>query len=191
MHRKCFLKHVIVWKIEEIGRRRRRGKQLLDDFKKTTRYKRVKWKARDRTLWRSRFGGVYGPVVRVRNYYCYYYYYYYVYTCFLVESIYKSTTPTKTRGCSVGRHCVFLCVCARACVYVRVVWCGCVFMCVWCGVGVCLCVYVCVFVCSCTSSLCQCPVLHSTCETHLKLRSPLKYSIQDTVKIFEQFLRAQ
>jgi hypothetical protein len=46
------------------GRRGRRRKQLLDDLKE----KRIHWKlkeeALDRTLWRTRFGRGYGPVVR-------------------------------------------------------------------------------------------------------------------------------
>jgi hypothetical protein len=57
--RNCLLKFVIQGKIEgwlEVrGRRERRGKQLLDDFKD---------EALDRTLWRTRCGRGYGPVVR-------------------------------------------------------------------------------------------------------------------------------
>jgi hypothetical protein len=42
-------------------RRRRRGcRQLLDDLKEARRY----WKLREGTLWRTRFGRGYGPVVR-------------------------------------------------------------------------------------------------------------------------------
>jgi hypothetical protein len=59
-----FLKHVIEGKLEgriEITGRRGRSKQLLDDLKEKRRY----WKeeALDRTLWRTRFGRGYGPVV--------------------------------------------------------------------------------------------------------------------------------
>jgi hypothetical protein len=65
----CLLKHVIEGKIEgRIGvtgrRRRRRRKQLLDDLKGMRRYWKLKDEALDRTLWRTRFGRGYGPVVR-------------------------------------------------------------------------------------------------------------------------------
>jgi hypothetical protein len=45
-----------------IGGRRR--KQLLDDLKEKRRYGELKEEALDRTLWRTRFGRGYGPVVR-------------------------------------------------------------------------------------------------------------------------------
>jgi hypothetical protein len=46
------------------GRRGRRCKQLLDDLKEKRRYWKLKEEALDRTLWRTRFGRDYGPVVR-------------------------------------------------------------------------------------------------------------------------------
>jgi hypothetical protein len=46
------------------GRRGRRHKQLMDDFKETRGYWKLKEEALDRTLWRTRFGRGYGPVVR-------------------------------------------------------------------------------------------------------------------------------
>jgi hypothetical protein len=46
------------------GRRRRRRKQILDDLKKKISYWELKEEALDRTLWRTRFGTDYGPVVR-------------------------------------------------------------------------------------------------------------------------------
>jgi hypothetical protein len=48
------------------GRRRRRLKQLLDDFKEITIYWkfRVIEEALARKLWRAHFGRAYGPVVR-------------------------------------------------------------------------------------------------------------------------------
>jgi hypothetical protein len=49
---------------EMMGRRGRRRKQLLDDLKEKTRYWKSKEEALDRTLWRTRFGPGYGPVVR-------------------------------------------------------------------------------------------------------------------------------
>jgi hypothetical protein len=63
----CLLKHVIEGKlegrIEMTGRRRRRRKQLLDDLKEKERYCKLKEEALDRTLWRTRFGRGYGPIV--------------------------------------------------------------------------------------------------------------------------------
>jgi hypothetical protein len=66
--RNCLLKHVIEGeiegRIEVTGRRGRRRKQLLDDFKKTTSYWTLKEGAVDHSLWRTRFGRGYGPAVR-------------------------------------------------------------------------------------------------------------------------------
>jgi hypothetical protein len=65
LRRNCLLKHVIEGKLEErMGRRGRRRKQLLDDLKEKRRYWKFKEEALDRTLWRTRFGRGYGPVVR-------------------------------------------------------------------------------------------------------------------------------
>jgi hypothetical protein len=68
LRRNCLLKDVIEGKwegrIDMTGRRRRRRKQLLDDFKENRRYCKLKEEAVDRTLWRTRFGIGYGPVVR-------------------------------------------------------------------------------------------------------------------------------
>jgi hypothetical protein len=64
----CPLKHVIGGKLEGrmemTGRRERRRKQLLDDIKEKRRYWKLKEVALDRTVWRTRFGRGYGPVVR-------------------------------------------------------------------------------------------------------------------------------
>jgi hypothetical protein len=66
--RNCLLKHVIEGKIEvrieATGRRGRRRKQLLDDLTEKRRYWKLNEEALDRTLWRTRFGRGYGPVVR-------------------------------------------------------------------------------------------------------------------------------
>jgi hypothetical protein len=51
-------------RIEMTGRRGRRRKQLLDDLKDKRRYWKLKEEALDRTMWRTRFGRGYGPVVR-------------------------------------------------------------------------------------------------------------------------------
>jgi hypothetical protein len=68
LRRNCLLNHVIEGKIEGLikatGRRERRRKQLLDYFKETTGYCKLKEEALDRTVWRTRFGRGYGPVVR-------------------------------------------------------------------------------------------------------------------------------
>jgi hypothetical protein len=68
LRKNYLLKHVIEGKlegrIEMTGRRGRRRKQLLDDLKEKRRYWKLKEKALDRILWRSRFGRSYGPSVR-------------------------------------------------------------------------------------------------------------------------------
>ena len=52
----------------EVTRRRgRRRKKLLDDLKERRGYSHLKEEALDRTMWRNRFGGGFGPVVRIRN----------------------------------------------------------------------------------------------------------------------------
>ena len=49
----------------EVARRRgRRRKELLDDLNDMTGYSQLKEEALDRTMWRNRFGGGFGPVVR-------------------------------------------------------------------------------------------------------------------------------
>jgi hypothetical protein len=67
LRRDCLLKHVIEGKlegrIEMTGRRGRRRKQLLDDLTEKRRYRKLKEEVLDRTLWRTRFGRGYGPVV--------------------------------------------------------------------------------------------------------------------------------
>jgi hypothetical protein len=71
LRRSCLLKHVIEGKlegrIEMMGRRGRRHKQLLDDVKENRRYWKLKERALDRTMWRTRFGRGYGPVLRQRR----------------------------------------------------------------------------------------------------------------------------
>jgi hypothetical protein len=51
-------------RIEMTGRRGRRRKQLLDDLMEKRRYWKLKKETLARTLWRTRFGRGYGPVVR-------------------------------------------------------------------------------------------------------------------------------
>ena len=64
----CLLKQVIEGKIKgemELTRRRgRRRKKLLDDLKDRRGYSHLKEEAVDRTMWRNRFRGGFGPVVR-------------------------------------------------------------------------------------------------------------------------------
>ena len=68
LRRNCLLKQVIEGKIKgekEVARRRgRRSKKLLDYLKDRRGYSRLKEEALDRTMWRHRFGGGFGPVVR-------------------------------------------------------------------------------------------------------------------------------
>ena len=68
LRRNCLLKQVIKGKIKgemEVTRRReRRRKKLLDDLKDRRGYSHLKEEALDRTMWRHRFGGWFGPVVR-------------------------------------------------------------------------------------------------------------------------------
>jgi hypothetical protein len=68
LRRNCLLKHVIEGKlkgrIDVTGRRGTRRKQLLDDLKEKRGYWKLKEEVLDRTVWRTRFGRGYGPVVR-------------------------------------------------------------------------------------------------------------------------------
>jgi len=50
--------------IEVTGRRGRRRRKLLDDFKERRGYSHLKEEAVDRTTWRARFERGFGPVVR-------------------------------------------------------------------------------------------------------------------------------
>ena len=50
--------------IEVTGRQGRRRRKLLDDLKEKRGYSRLKEEALDRTMWRTRFGRGFGPVVR-------------------------------------------------------------------------------------------------------------------------------
>ena len=68
LRRNCLLQRVIEGKIEggiEVtGRRGRRRRKLLDDFKGRRGYSHLTEEALDRTMWRARFGRDFGPVVR-------------------------------------------------------------------------------------------------------------------------------
>jgi len=63
----CLLSHVIERKIEGMievrGRRGRIRKRILVYFRETRGYCKFKEETLDRTLWRTRFGRGYGPVV--------------------------------------------------------------------------------------------------------------------------------
>ena len=71
LRKNCLLKQVIEGKIKgemEVTRRRgRRRKKLLDDLKDMRGYSHLKEEALDRTMWRNRFRGSFGPVVRQSN----------------------------------------------------------------------------------------------------------------------------
>ena len=68
LRRNCLLQQVIEGKIKgEMGVTRRGGrrrKKLLDELKDRRGYSNLKEEALDRTMWRNRFGGGFGPVVR-------------------------------------------------------------------------------------------------------------------------------
>ena len=68
LRRNCLLKQVIEGKKKgemEVARRQgRRRKKLLDDLKDRRGYSHLKKEALDCTMWRHRFGGGIGPVVR-------------------------------------------------------------------------------------------------------------------------------
>ena len=68
LRRNCLLKQVIEGKIKgemEVTRRRgRRRKKLLDYLKDSRVYSYLKEEVLDRNMWRHRFGGGFGPVVR-------------------------------------------------------------------------------------------------------------------------------
>jgi hypothetical protein len=68
LRRDCLLKEVIEGKIKgemEVTRKRgRRRKKLLDDRKVERQHSHLKEESLDRTVWRNRFRGGFGPVVR-------------------------------------------------------------------------------------------------------------------------------
>ena len=68
LRRNRLLKQVIEGKIKgemKVKRRRgRRRKKVLDDLKDRSGYSLLKEEALDGTMWRNRFGGGFGPVVR-------------------------------------------------------------------------------------------------------------------------------
>jgi hypothetical protein len=68
--RNCLLKHVIEGKIGgtmEVTERQGRCKVVLDNLKDTRGYWVLKEEALNCTLWRTRFGRGYGPVLRPQN----------------------------------------------------------------------------------------------------------------------------
>jgi hypothetical protein len=68
LHKNCLLQRVIEGNIqggiEVTGRKGRRRRKLLDDLKERRGYSHLKEEALDRTMWRTRFGRGFGPVVR-------------------------------------------------------------------------------------------------------------------------------
>jgi len=68
LRRNCLLQRVIEGKIkggtEVTGRRGRKRRKLLDYLKERRGYSHLKEEALDRTMWRTRFGRGFGPVVR-------------------------------------------------------------------------------------------------------------------------------
>jgi hypothetical protein len=68
LERNCLLKHFIEGKterrIEVMGKRGRRRKELLDGLREKRRYWKLKEEALDRSRWRTHFGRDHGPFVR-------------------------------------------------------------------------------------------------------------------------------
>ena len=64
LRRNCLLKQVIEGRIKGEMEVTRRRKKLLDDLKDRRGYSHLKEVALDRTIWRNRFRGGFGPVVR-------------------------------------------------------------------------------------------------------------------------------
>ena len=64
LHRNCLLKQGVKGRIEVVGRRGRRRKQLLDDQKKMIGYCTLKEEALDHNRWRTGFGRGNGPVFK-------------------------------------------------------------------------------------------------------------------------------
>jgi hypothetical protein len=64
LRKNCLLKPVIEGRIDVTGRRGRRRKKLLDDFKVTKGYWILKEEALNRTVWGTGFGSGGGAVVR-------------------------------------------------------------------------------------------------------------------------------
>jgi len=71
LHRNCPLKHIIEemieGRVEVTGRRERIRKELLDDLMEKRGYCKLKEEAVDRTVWRTRFGKDYGPLLKTDN----------------------------------------------------------------------------------------------------------------------------
>jgi hypothetical protein len=67
LRKSCLLKHITIGKIDgkiEVRGRQGRCKKLLNDHKEKNRFCKLKEEALDHTMWRSRFGRGYGPIVR-------------------------------------------------------------------------------------------------------------------------------
>ena len=60
----CINEGKIKGEMDVTRRPERRRKKLLDDLKDRRGYSQLKEEALDRTMWRNRFGGGFGPVVR-------------------------------------------------------------------------------------------------------------------------------
>jgi len=67
LRRNCILKQVIEGKTKGEMEVTKRRKKLLDDLKDRRGYSHLKEEALDRTMWRHRFGGGFGPVIRKKT----------------------------------------------------------------------------------------------------------------------------
>jgi hypothetical protein len=68
LHTNCLLRHTTDGKIEGMGRKGRRCKQLLNGLKETRGYQNLRKEALDHTLCRTCCGRIYGPVTRLTTY---------------------------------------------------------------------------------------------------------------------------
>ena len=58
------IKGMLEGSIEVMGRQGKRCKQLLNDLKEKRKYLKLKEEALDHTMWRTRSGRGYGPVIK-------------------------------------------------------------------------------------------------------------------------------
>ena len=67
LRRNCLIREIIEGKIKGEMEVTRRRKKLLDDLREGRGYSHLKEEALNHTVWRDRFGGGTGPVIRLLN----------------------------------------------------------------------------------------------------------------------------
>jgi len=85
-------------------RRGRRRKKLLDDLKDSRGYCRLKEEALDRSMWRNRFRGGFGPVVRQNTEWMNTHYTIHTQRHFYLKKTALYTTHTKMWRKYISRH---------------------------------------------------------------------------------------